>query len=86
MVVFDKDGNVAWHLTSKDIGGVLNDVCGLHVLKSGNFLVSCYGNQKKDGFKMMEITRDKKIVWTYQDPGIRYVHNVQVLTTNGQAE
>lgn len=86
LVVFDKDGKVEWQITTADIGGFLQDVCGLHVLKNGNFLVSCYGNQSADGLKMMEITRDKKIVWTYQNPAIRYVHNVQVLSTNGQAE
>lgn len=86
MVIFDKDGALTWQLTSAEIGGVLNDVCGLQVLKNGNFLVSCYGNQKANGLKMMEITREKKIVWTYQNPKIRFVHNVHVLTTNGEKE
>ncbi len=86
MVIFDKDGKVEWHLTTDEVDGQLNDVCGLQVLKSGNFLVSCYGNQTPDGLKMMEITRDKKVVWTYQNPDARFVHNVHVLSTNGQAE
>ena len=86
MVIFDKDGKVEWHLTTDEVDGQLNDVCGLQVLKSGNFLVSCYGNQTSDGLKMMEITRDKKVVWTYQNPDARFVHNVHVLSTNGVAE
>ena len=86
MVVFDKNGEVEWHLTTDEVDGQLQDVCGLQILKSGNFLVSCYGNQTPDGLKMMEITRDKKVVWTYQNPDARFVHNVQVLSTNGQAE
>lgn len=86
MVIFDKDGKVEWHLTTDEVNGQLNDVCGLQVLKSGNFLVSCYGNQTPDGLKMMEITRDKKVVWTYQNPDARFVHNVHVLSTNGVAE
>lgn len=86
MVMFDKDHKLVWQLTTKEIGGVLQDVCGLQVLKSGNFLVSCYGNKAADGLKMLEITRDKKIVWTYQNAKLRYVHNVHVLTTNGKPE
>ena len=86
MVIFDENGEVIWHLTNKDTGGLLNDVCGLHVLKSGNFLVSCYGNQKPDQFRLIEFTRDKKIVWAYQNNSARYVHNIQVLSTNGVKE
>ena len=86
MVVFNKKGKVVWHLSTEEVDGHLQDVCGLQVLKNGNFLVSCYGNQAKDGLKMMEITRDKKVVWTYQNPEVTYVHNVQVLSTNGEAE
>ena len=86
MVIFDKDGNVEWQLTTEEVNGHLQDVCGLQVLKNGNFLVSCYGNQTADGLKMMEITRDKKVVWTYQNSEVRFVHNLQVLSTNGEPE
>lgn len=86
MVLFDKKGKVEWQLTTQEIDGQLQDVCGLQPLKNGNFLVSCYGNQAKDGLKMMEITRDKKIVWTYQNPDAKYIHTLQVLSTNGVAE
>ena len=60
--------------------------CGLQVLKSGNFVVSCYGNQKKDDIKMFEITKQKKVVWKFYSPNVRYVHNLQILTTNGKKE
>ena len=86
IVIFDKSGKLSWHLSSEDLGGVLQDVCGLQVLKSGNFLVSCYGNQSEDGLKMIEINREKQIVWSYQNPTVKYVHNLQVLTTNGIPE
>ena len=86
MVIFDKEGKVEWHLTTEELDGQLQDVCGLQVLRNGNFLVSCYGNQAEDGLKMMEITRDKKVVWTYQNPDVKFVHTLQVLSTNGQEE
>ena len=86
MVMFGANGKVVWQLTSDEVDGQLKDVCGLQVLKNGHFLVSCYGNQEADGLKMMEITRDKQVVWTYQNPDVRYVHNMHVLTTNGEPE
>ncbi|MDW3649820.1 MAG: hypothetical protein R8P61_22300 [Bacteroidia bacterium] len=86
MVRFDKRGKVAWQLTNEEMDGQLNDVCGLQVLKNGNYLVSCYGNQAEDGLKMMEITPDKEVIWTYQNPDVKYVHNFQVLSTNGVRE
>lgn len=86
MVIFDKKGKVIWHLTNEEVDNQLNDVCGLQVLKNGNFLVSCYGNQDAEGLKMIEITREKKIVWSYQNSAITFVHNLQVLTTNGVGE
>jgi len=86
MMIFNKEGEVVWHLTNEELGGILNDVCGLQVLKSGNFVVTCYGNQAKDELKMIEITHDKKVVWSYQNPEVKYVHNLHVLSTNGRAE
>ena len=86
MVIFDKQGKLVWHLTNEELGGVLKDVCGLQVLMNGNFVVSCFGNQSEYGLKMLEITRDKKIDWTYQNTAVRYVHNLHVLSTNGKLE
>ena len=40
IVVFDANYRLTWHVTSAEVGGLLNDACGLHVLKSGNFLVA----------------------------------------------
>ena len=84
--VFDKDYRLAWQVSNAELGGLLNDACGLHVLKSGNILVSAYRNKSLDGIKMLEITREKAIVWTYQNPDVTWVHSLQVLSTNGQPE
>ena len=35
---------------------------------------------------MLEITREKEVVWTYQNPGVSWVHSLQVLSTNGEPE
>ena len=80
-VEFDADGNVIWELTNKDVGGIIKDACGVQRLPNGNTVIACYG--KKDGVKLFEVNKDKKIVWQYDGP--YRVHHFQVLTTNGEA-
>ena len=43
-------------------------------------------NKSADGIKMLEITREKEVVWTYQNPDVSWVHSLQVLSTNGEPE
>ena len=43
-------------------------------------------NKSEDGIKMLEITREKEVVWTYQNPDVSWVHSLQVLSTNGEPE
>jgi hypothetical protein len=86
VVELDPEGKPVWVVESEDVEGLLNDVCGLQVLKNGNVLVSSYGNQKETGVKMLEITREKKVVWKFYAPTVRYVHTLQILTTNGKPE
>ena len=42
--------------------------------------------ERRDGIKMLEITREKEVVWTYQNPDVSWVHSLQVLSTNGEPE
>ena len=44
------------------------------------------GNKTADGVKMLEVTRDKQIVWSYHNPSVTWVHTLQVLSTNGEPE
>ena len=44
------------------------------------------GNQAEDGVKMLEITRNKQIVWRYHNPAVKWAHTVHVLSTNGHPE
>ena len=44
------------------------------------------GNKTADGVKMLEVTRDKQIVWSYHNPDVTWVHTLQVLSTNGEPE
>ena len=78
---FDKEGDVAWSVTNDDLPGKpLLDPCGAQRLPNGNTVIASYAAKK--GIKLLEVTPEKKIVWTYEGP--HRVHHFQVLTTNGK--
>lgn len=81
VVEFDSEGKVVWHVTNDDLPGKpLADPCGCQRLPNGNTVVASYAAQ--GAVKVLEITPDKKIAWTYEGP--HRAHHVQVLTTNGE--
>lgn len=88
VVEFDADGNVAWQLTNDDLPGPwLQDPCGGQVLPNGNVVIASYAGGRKDvnAPKLIEVNRDKKVVWTYSD-GHKYgIHHFQILTADGKA-
>jgi len=80
---FDRDGKIVWQVTNDDLPSPLfNDPCGAQRLPNGNTVIASYGMGAK-GVKLFEITREKKVVWTWTSdrPG---VHHVQILDTNGK--
>lgn len=82
-VEFDPSGKVAWEVTNEDLGAPLfRDPCGAQRLPNGNTVIASYGTSSK-GVKLIEVTREKKVVWTWTSdrPG---VHHVQILETNGK--
>ncbi|WP_286764423.1 MULTISPECIES: hypothetical protein [Rhodopirellula] len=87
VIDFDADGNVIWTLTNEDLPGAwLQDPCGAQVLPNGNIVITSYagGRADVDAPKLMEVTRDKQVVWTYRDGQKVGVHHFQLLTTNGE--
>lgn len=80
VVELDAAGRVAWRLTNDDLDGrPLVDPCGAQRLPNGNTVICSYG--APEGIKVLEVTREKKMVWIYAGP--HRAHEVQVLTTNG---
>jgi hypothetical protein len=80
VVEFDKTGNIVWKVSNDDIAEKpFQDPCGAQRLPNGNTVIASYG-AKEGTIKLFEISRDKKIVWTYSGYN---VHDFQVLTTNG---
>jgi hypothetical protein len=82
-VEFDAAGKIVWQVTNDDLGAPLfRDPCGGQRLPNGNTVIASYGMGGK-GVKIFEITREKKVVWTWTSdrPG---VHQVQILETSGK--
>ena len=82
-VEVDPAGKIVWMVTNEDLGAPLfRDPCGAQRLPNGNTVIASYGQGGK-GVKVFEVTREKKVVWTYSSerPG---VHQVHVFETNGK--
>ena len=84
VVEFDQRGSVVWKVTNDDVKGLFNDPCGTQRLANGNTVIGSHGAKK--GVSMVEVTIDKKIVWTSEHPLAASVHHFQILTTNGKTE
>lgn len=63
----NKDGKVVWSIDQKELDGItLAWVTTLHVLPNGNVIVgNCHAGP--DNPQLFEVTRDKKVVWSFKD-------------------
>ena len=52
-------------------------------LPNGNTVVTSYG-AKAGETRLTEITREKKVVWTYTDSRPAGIHEFQILEANGK--
>ena len=84
VVEFDPRGVVVWKVTNEDVNGLFKDPCGSQRLANGNTVIGSHGANK--GISMIEVTPDKKTVWSSEHPLAAGVHHFQILTTNGKAE
>jgi hypothetical protein len=87
VVEFDDKGKIVWELTNDDLPGPwLQDPCGSQVLPNGNFVITSYagGRKDKDAPKLIEVNRDKQVVWTHVDGNPYGIHHFQILDTNGK--
>jgi hypothetical protein len=65
-------GEVVWDFKKTDLPDLsIRNMTGIHVLKNGNMVIGNYSAYDKDGngVSMFEITREKKLVWSYVSPG-----------------
>jgi len=80
VIEVDAQGEVVWLVTNEDVGGIIDDACGVQRLPNGNTVIASY--HATPGVKLLEVDRDKNVVWTYEGP--HRVHHFQILTTNGE--
>jgi hypothetical protein len=85
VIEVDAKGKTVWQLSNDDLPGKpINDACGAQRLPNGNTVITSHHNGAKQ-VKLLEVTRDKKIVWTYTDNRNSGIHHFQILDTNGKA-
>jgi len=84
IVEMDLQGKIVWRVDNQDVADRFSDPCGGQRLANGNTVVCSYGQQKPDMPKVFEITHDKQVVWEYLNPDLRGIHEIHILTTNGE--
>jgi len=80
----DPEGKTVWQLSNEDLPApLIKDACGGQRLPNGNTVITSYGNRGKN-VKLLEVTRDKKLVWVHEDNFRHGIHHFQILDTNGR--
>jgi hypothetical protein len=80
VIELDSDGTIVWMIANSNFKeDPLADPCGAQRLANRNTVIASYG--AKEGVKLLEVDRDKNIVWTYSGHN---AHHFQILTTNGK--
>ncbi|MDP6546278.1 MAG: hypothetical protein QGH60_20045 [Phycisphaerae bacterium] len=70
---FDKKQKVVWQLRGGELKGVkMGYAAGLQVLAGGN-IVLCNHSHRKGLVPLLEITRDKKLAWSFDDKEMKEV-------------
>ena len=72
---YSPDHQVVWQFTCADAPELkLANLCGIWEQKNGNLVVGTYANGVEDGSRTtaFEVTRGKKIVWSYAAAGKRF--------------
>jgi hypothetical protein len=83
----DPAGKIVWELSNSDIPEpLLSDPCGAQRLPNGNTVIASYGSTKPGEVKLLEVTPEKKVVWTYRDSKNHGIHELQILETSGKPQ
>lgn len=84
IIEVDASGKIVWELHDGELPGVpVNRTTALSWLPNGNIVFSNYAARAPQA-KVVEITREKKVVWTYTDATTQGVHELQLLDDNGK--
>ena len=84
VIEVDAAGKIVWELRDGDLPGVpVNRTTALSWLPNGNIVFSNYAARAPQP-KLVEITREKKVIWTYADATNQGVHEFQLLDEAGK--
>jgi PQQ-like domain len=84
LVEVDEKGKTVWELTNDDLDGKpIKDACGAQRLPNGNTVFTSYASKAKE-LRLIEVTKEKKVAWTYTDGRTAGIHHFQILETNGK--
>jgi hypothetical protein len=87
VVEIDKSDSVVWQITKNELPGIeLKFMAGMEILPNGNLVLTNWVGHNPGGkiTHAFEITRNKKIVWIYDDQSVlKTMSNIQFLDTNG---
>ncbi len=84
LIEVDDKGKTVWELTNDDLDGKpIKDACGAQRLPNGNTVFTSYASKAKE-LRLIEVTKEKKVVWTYTDDRKAGIHHFQILETNGK--
>lgn len=84
VVEVDAAGKIVWQVSNADLPDkLLNDPCGAQRLPNGNTVICSYAIGAKRT-KLLEVTPDKKVVWSFSEEKGPGIHEVQILDTNGK--
>ena len=80
----DKAGKTIWKFSNDDLTEpLIKDACGGQRLPNGNTVITSYGIGA-NRTKLIEVTPQKKVVWTWTDDLPHGIHHFQILDTQGQ--
>lgn len=83
VIEVNSKGETVWQVSNDDFPSKpFSDCCGAQRLPNGNTVITSY-RTKPGETRLTEVTRDKKIVWTYTDDRPAGIHHFQILDTNG---
>jgi hypothetical protein len=86
IIEMDKAGSVVWQITKNELPGIeLKFMTGMEVLPNGNLVVTNWlgHNQLGKSAHAFEITRDKRVVWVYNDHSLlKTLSSIILLDTN----
>ncbi|MFC1757705.1 hypothetical protein ACFL2H_02965 [Planctomycetota bacterium] len=81
VIEIDDTGKIVWSVDNDDLGEpLLDDACGVQRLPNGNTVITSY-HAKGTKVKLLEVTREKRVVWRYSGMNAGF-HHFQILTTN----